>query len=68
MSLLDRFRDREVVITRTPGDWCKPGTLYRWREGEPLYRITRVRRAGRTPLVAGGWVQDYEVRGVRVRE
>lgn len=66
VRLLDRFRDREVVLTHMPGDWCKPGTLYRWREGEPLYRITRVVPTYRTSLLNGGSAPCWQVRGVLV--
>lgn len=66
MRLRGRVRDERVVGTSTPGEWCKPGTLYQWREGHPWYRITRVKQVGPTRLMDGGLMPHFEVMGVPV--
>ena len=63
-GLFVRRREERVVGTSTPGDWCKPGTLYQWRDGHPWYRITRVVRAAPTRLLNGGTVPHFTVYGV----
>ena len=61
-------RDEVVTMTHTTPTRFVPGDLYRWREGEQLYRITRVRKANPTLLLNGGTAPCWEVRGVRVNE
>lgn len=61
---LRRPRDERVVGTSTPGDWCKPGTLYQWREGHPWYRITRVVPERPTRLLDGSLMAHWTVFGV----
>lgn len=66
MKLLDRFRDEQACLTHTAPERFQPGRTFQWREGHPVYRITRVRQIGPTRLLDGGAQPCWEVRGVQV--
>jgi hypothetical protein len=61
-------REEVVVLTHTPGEWCKIGTLYRFREGHPLFLITSIRSTSPTALYGGGHALCWEVMGKRINE
>lgn len=60
-------KEKVVVLTHTPGDWCKAGTVYQWRDGYPTYVFTRIRSTNPTGLYAGGSVPCWEVMGKRIK-
>ena len=68
MRILDRFRDEQVCLIHTAPERFRKGEQFQWREGHPVYRITRVRPVGPTRLLSGGTHPCFEVRGVRIAD
>jgi len=60
-----RFRRaEEACLTHTPGEWCKPGSVYE-RDGK-RWLVTELRREIPTGLIGGGHASCWSVWGKRI--
>jgi len=66
MNIFRKFRDQSLLLTHTSPQRFNPGEVFQWREGEPHYRITRVRQIAPTKLLDKGIAPCWEVRGVPI--